>query len=258
MPVSRVLAGISSLLLIASVSTLADHDPVDPFWILAQTYYRIQRCIGWSDHRMVVTRYDQLMIQSVSIKSTGDPAALVDCFLSDSEELDRVDHPNSQTVIVYLPAYDNGITLRGEPVKRPEALIAGHSEVTLFPLSGDSGIEDIQYVSGQVFLVQVGMANHSRIYKVDVENVQPDFLFNGSSVSVENPDIPTFRVNGSKFYFKTGGAFWIDTIIDWDGNILDVVSSKRGASRCLDIQELMRTSTLDLSRVDRNEVCIES
>ena len=143
--------------------------------------------------------------------------------------------------------------MRGEPVKIPEAITVSDTTVTIVPSSGDYGVEDVQHVSDQVFLIQIGMATHSRIYLVDTDSGESDYLTNGSSVMIEDPDAPTFRVNGYKSFFKGGGAFWIDAVIDRSGNIVDIVTS---GGLCITVEELSENSNLDLGRLPRHEACV--
>lgn len=261
---NRLLVSTCSLLLIAAASLVAEDDRVVvPFWSLAQTYYRIQTCFGWSDHQMLITKHDELNTHSIQIGSDVTRDSFVDCFLSDVELVTRVKRRDAingdddgsvhHRAMVYLPSHNNGITMRGEPVKIPEAIMVSDTTVTIVPSSGDYGVEDMQHVSGQGFLIQIGMVTHSRIYVVDTDSGESDYLTNGSSVMIEDPDAPKFRVNGYKSYFKGGGAFWIDAVIDRSGNILDIVTS---GGLCMTVQELSENSNLDLGRLPRHEVCV--
>ena len=57
----RLLVSTCSLLLIAATSLVAEDDRVVvPFRSLAQTYYRIRLCLGWSDHRVLITKHGEL------------------------------------------------------------------------------------------------------------------------------------------------------------------------------------------------------
>ncbi len=261
---NRLLVSTCSLLLVAATSLVAEDDRVVvPFWSLAETYYRIQTCFGWSDHQVLITKHDELNTHAISIDSDVDRDSFAECFLSGTELVTRVKRrdalnaddggPVHHRALVYLPSHDNGVTFSGTSVKIPEAIIVSDRAVTIVPSSGDYGVEDMQHVSGQVFLIQIGMATHSRIYVVDTDSGESDYLTNGSSVMIEDPDAPKFRVNGYQSYFKGGGAFWIDAVIDRSGNILDVVTS---GGLCMTVEELSENSNLDLGRLPRHEVCV--
>ena len=82
-------------------------------------------------------------------------------------------------------------------------------------------------------------------------------MTNGFSMEIEDPIVPTFRVEGRKSYFNRGGAFWIDAIVDAYGNILDIVTSNTDLDvDCMTVKDLSETAGLDLSRMAEQEVCI--
>ena len=252
---SRLLAG--TLLVATAASIAADDDRIGPFWSLAQTYYQIQRCIGWSDYEIRIIKNAQLNVHSVPINFGMKSDTLSDCLSSGAEIIATIRPTDSHTVVVYLPPHDNGSTLRGDPVKIPEVLIASDTEVTIIPSSGDHGIEDLLHVSRSIFFVQIGLATHSRIYRVNVSTGETDYVTNGSSMEVEDPIVPTFRVKATKSYFRRGGALWIDTIIDEYGNILEIVMPiSELYVECMTVKDLSENSDLDLSRMAEKEVCI--
>ena len=61
-----------------------------------------------------------------------------------------------------------------------------------------------------------------------------------------------------KSYFVPRGAFWIDVVVDCDGNILAVLPQDSEWSRCIDTAEFKRRSNLDLSWIQQGTVCYES
>ena len=160
--------------------------------------------------------------------------------------------------MIYLPPHDNGSTLRGDPVKIPEVLIASDTDVTIIPSSGDHGIEDLLHVSRSIFLVQIGLATHSRIYRINVATGESSYVTNGISMEMEDPTVPTFRVKESKSYLKRGGGLWFDAIVDEYGHILDIVKSSTDLDvDCMTVRDLSEKTDLDLSRMaDEQEVCI--
>ena len=60
-----------------------------------------------------------------------------------------------------------------------------------------------------------------------------------------------------KSYFVPAGAFWIDAVVDCDGNIVDILPQDSEYARCIDVEEFKRKSHLDLSRIQREKVCYE-
>ena len=253
---SRLLAG--TLLIATATSIAADDDQIGRLWSLAQTYYLIQRCIGWSDYQIRIVKSAQLNVHSVPIDSRIKGDTLVDCLLADTETIMTVRPTDSHTVVIYLPPHDNGSTLRGDPVKIPEVLIASDTDVTIIPSSGDHGIEDLLHVSRSIFLVQIGLATHSRIYRINVATGESSYVTNGISMEMEDPTVPTFRVKESKSYLKRGGGLWFDAIVDEYGHILDIVKSSTDLDvDCMTVRDLSEKTDLDLSRMaDEQEVCI--
>ena len=102
----------------------------------------------------------------------------------------------------------------------------------------------------------MGFATHTRIYKLSAESHRAVYLTNGHPIEVEDPDIPTFRVSGRKSYFNKGGAFWFDAVIDDEGKIVDIPTTE--GCYGLPTKDLQNRSGLDLSRVKRRYVCIET
>ena len=253
---SRLLAG--TLLFGIPAFIAADNDQMGPFWSLVQTYNQIQRCIGWSDYQMTTTRNALFNLHWIPISSETKGETLVDCLSSGAEIIARARPSPTYTVIVYLPPHNNGYTLRSEPHKIPELLIASATEVTIVPSSGDHGVEDFLHVSNGIFLVQIGLATHSRIYRINVATGETSYVTSGRSMEIADPIVPTFRVNDTKLYFKLGGALWIDVIVDTDGHILDIVTPSTDLYvHCVTVMELSETTNLDLSRMDDDQkVCI--
>ena len=161
--------------------------------------------------------------------------------------------------VFYRPPFFNDRAIPGRmPIRNPEALIRTRSTVLMVIghefMGGDYGLTQLVHVSDDLFLVGVGYATHDRIYKFFAESAATQYLSNGK-VEVSDPELPSFVVYGMKSYFVPAGAFWIDAVVDCDGNILDILPSER--SRCIDTEEFKRRSDLDLSRIQRDEVCYE-
>lgn len=253
---SRLLAG--TLLFGTTTFAAADNDQIGPFWSLVQTYNQIQLCIGWSDYEMKTTRTELFNLHWIPISSETGNDKLVDCLSAGAEIVAHTRPSPTYTVIVYLPPHNNGYTLSGAPNKIPELLIAGATEVTIIPSSGDYGVEDVLHVSNGIFLVRIGLATHSRIYRIDVTTGETNYVTNGYSMEVVDPTVATFRVNETKSYFNLGGALWIDVLVDKDGHILDIVTPSTDLYvHCMTVMELSDTTNLDLSRMDDDKtVCI--
>lgn len=115
------------------------------------------------------------------------------------------------------------------------------------------GILEVDHVSADLLLITTGHLTSRGVYKLDPQSGTVEYLTNGL-VEVVVEDTPLFKVRGRKHYFNGGGAFWIDALIDAEGNILDVTT--RGGL-CMSVDELSGRSSLDLSRVVRPKVCVD-
>ena len=143
-----------------------------------------------------------------------------------------------------------------------EVLLRTDRKVLIVSGAGsDAGVSRIRHVSGDTFTVQTGYATHKRVYLVFADSSELAYLTNGDVEVVDGKNF-VFRVKERKSYFEnTGGAFWFDALIDRDGNILDIVTSrdKQGAVyiECMSRDELIRRTSLDLSRVSSRETCVK-
>lgn len=128
-------------------------------------------------------------------------------------------------------------------------------------VESDMGITRVRHVSGNAFVVQTGYATHDRAYLIFGDSAEVTYLTNGD-VDIEDEGEFIFLVKGRKSYFKNaGGTIWFDALIDRDGHILDIVTPRpiQGAVgiECMSREELIRRSSLDLSRVSSHEICVE-
>ena len=112
-------------------------------------------------------------------------------------------------------------------------------------------------MSGDTFIVQIGYMTHTRVYLVFGNRDEVSYITNGD-VNVMDAEKLIFRVDQRKSYFKPGGAFWFDALIDRHGKILDIVTTKTEENfKCMSRDELVRKSHLDFSRVGDHEVCVQ-
>ncbi len=119
----------------------------------------------------------------------------------------------------------------------------------------ESGVIQVKHIAGEIFVVQVSSVNRLRSYLVFGNRGDVNFLSDGD-VQIANRKELIFRVDERKAYFKQGGAFWYDALIDRDGNIVAIVTLNFGSSTvCMSRHRLDRVSRLDLSRVEEGQVC---
>lgn len=199
-----------------------------------------------------------------SVMAEHDSGELFHCLLSKGrrvmeDSLSLGDHVDFAAMV--LPPFQNSYTLKtGSPITVAEALIRSEERVLVVSADGNDGIERIGPVSENSFLVQVGYATHSRVYHV-TDRAEAYYLTNGDVDEVTRSEDGSCRIHmkSTKSYFwkEGGGAFWFDATIDCEGNLLDIVTQMSELSVCMSVEVLSERSGLDLSRLKRQEVCIE-
>ena len=218
----------------------------------------IQQHKSWirncSDSPIAVNRAG-LILYAIDLGPDGDD--VIRCLLSD-----RDTNSDNQAVVMYPSPFDN-ITLGDGPQRQMlEVLLRTDRKVLIVSgVESDAGVTRVRHVSGNAFIVQTGYATHNRVYLMFGDSGEVTYLTNGD-VDVADGRNFVFLVKGRKSYLNnSGGAFWFDAMVDRDGNILDIVTSreKQGAVdiECMSREELIRRSSLDLSRVFSREVCVE-
>ena len=148
----------------------------------------------------------------------------------------------------YVPPFVNNYGLgSGKSLMLPEYLIKNDGSVLIIP-SAELGIERIRHVLKDLYLVQIGYSTHSRVYRVRAAAKKSHYLTNGN-IEIENAESLTFRVEWHKIW----GGHWIDAIIDIDVNFVDIVTNSQD---CMEIDTfIQKFDWIDLSRVDREEIC---
>lgn len=144
----------------------------------------------------------------------------------------------------------------GEESPMPTALFrSGNKLLVAAGTNSDRGVTEVQYMSDDIFIVSASQMTHTRNYLVFGNTGSVRYLTNGD-VKIVNGNIISY---GFKTYFyKDGGAIWLDTLIDLEGNILDIVTSDTGEHvSCISRDALIRKTRLDLSRVEDHMVCYE-
>ena len=137
----------------------------------------------------------------------------------------------------------------------PEALVrSGNKLLVAAGTESDHGVTAVQRMSGHTFIVTTSYSTHLRNFLVSGSSGEVRYLINGD-LKIENGKIIASMV---KSYFKGGGAFWFDALIDLDGNILDIITKITNRwGRCISLHEFSQKTHLDLSRVTRHRVCFE-
>ena len=127
---------------------------------------------------------------------------------------------------------------------------------------GDFGLDSVHRVSSNSLVAQIGWGmTHARVYHVIANRPESVYVTNGHIVDVWDGRNGCFLivVEDHKKYFSGGDAFgpafWLDGVVDCEGNILDIHTR---TDDCMSVEELSDKSGLDLSRVRRKEVCIST
>jgi hypothetical protein len=181
----------------------------------------------------------------------------IPCLLSGREANAGIPVSDGEAVVTYLSPIDVVILGDGPRRQMPEALIQSDNKALIVSaVESDRGITRIIHVSSDVFIVQSGYSTHDRAYLVLAHSGRSSYLTNGE-VEVVDREKLLFRVKDYKSYFRSGGAYWFDAIIDHDGNILDIVTPAEDKfAKCMSREELAGKASLDLSRMPTREVCI--
>lgn len=216
----------------------------------------IQSCTGSS----ITVNRAALILYAIDLGPNGDE--LIRCLLSDRDTNSDNQVSIGPVAVMYPSPFDSIIPGDGSERQMLEVLLRLETKALI--VSGapsDLGVTRVKHVSGDAFIIQTGYVTHERAYLVFADSNELAYLTNGDVEVVDGANF-VFRVKGCKSYFKnTGGAFWFDALINRDGNILDIVTSRDKQRavyiECMSRDEFIRRTSLDLSRVFSPEVCVE-
>lgn len=211
----------------------------------------IQSC---TNSALVVSR-SGLILYTIILGSNGDD--VIRCLLSGRDTNAGSHVSDNKAAVAYPSPFDVAMLGDGPPRQMFEVLIQTSAKALVVSgVGSDTGVTLVTPVSGNAFIVQTGYSTHDRVYLVLPDSGESTYVTNGE-VEIVDSEKFVFRVKGRKSYFNVGGAFWFDAIVDRDGNILDVVTPAEGNDIvCMSREQLARESNLDLSRIDRRDVCI--
>ena len=205
---------------------------------------------------LVVSR--DLVLYSIDVEDGLE--SIAHCLLSKAHRVETQSSSDVGAVTMYLPPFANSNgPIDGRPQIVPEALIRTEGGVLIISgRHGDFGLEYVQRVSENSLVAQIGWGmTHTRVYHVIANKPESVYVTNGDIVDIWDGKNGCFLivVEDHKRYFSGGGAFWLDGVVDCEGNILDIYTL---TSDCMSVEELSDKSGLDLSRVRRKEVCIST
>ena len=253
-PIWRRVVTLWAMAIAATSFAVASEDYMDQS--IQQHKSWIRSC---SDSPVAVNQ-EGLIIYTIELGSNGDN--VIRCLLSGRDTRSGSQASDSQAAIIYPSPFD--VIMLGDGRQRQMLEVLLRTDTKALIVSGvesDAGVTRVRHVSGNAFIVQTGYATHNRVYLIFGDSGEVTYLTNGD-VDVPDDGKFVFLVKGRKSYLNNlGGAFWFDALIDRDGHILDIVTprEKQGAGfiECMSREELIRRSSLDLSRVSSREICVE-
>ena len=192
--------------------------------------------------------------------SRSDPDAVVSCLLSVTPEADDrqivARGPDLLATMFTTPFYSIYLAEPREERPAPAALIRSGATVHVLQPDADYGVEALQHVSGDAFVVSSGYVTHVRnaLFRATAGNATR--LSNGSEIEIQDHEALLFRVVRAKDFWKLGGAFWYDAIIDRRNHILNLVTPRTDFLWCMGLDAFADLSDVDVSRVTSTEVCL--
>lgn len=189
-----------------------------------------------------------------SIDSGSETVSVLRCLLATVDEVPEMKASAGWLAVPFRAALDGRLAEQGTDPTGWTGIVVGTATkaIVVAETQSDWGILEVDHVSADLLLITTGHLTSRGVYKLDPQSGTVEYLTNGL-VEVVDEDVPLFSVRSRKHYFNGGGAFWINALIDAEGNILDVPSQ---GGLCMSVDELSERSGLDLTRVVRPEVCV--
>jgi hypothetical protein len=177
-----------------------------------------------------------------------------ECLLSSKSRANPIVKENSP--LLFESLYDYGMGESEFPLK--EGLIELDDKILIFTApSSDLGIEEIKNVSNEYIVIKVGTFTYSSNFLVSTNLMEITYLSDGR-ISVVDQEKLILKASGRKSYWKEGGAFWYDALIDKTGKLIDIVSVKdKGISHCYSMREFLKKSNIELPNTVNHEICVE-
>ena len=199
-----------------------------------------------------------LPITEPKLKSTTDGKFDQDIT---ENELIRLDSSGKNVLLVYNSSFD-GIKYDGPIVPLKEGMIklgeSGKIIIFTAPIS-DEGVIRIGQVSSEYFIVQVGTFTHDRTYLISTTSMKAEYLSDGFNIEVVDREKLVFKAHGRKSYFKGGGAFWYNAIIDRNGKIIDIVNEDldpNSPKNCYSKSDFLKKADIGLPESARDIICV--
>jgi TPR repeat protein len=173
-----------------------------------------------------------------------------------------LDSSGKDILLVYSSSFDEVFGGDGPMLPAAEGLIKlGESgRVIIFTApSTDQGVIRIDQVSGEYFIVKVGMSTHVRTYLISTTSLKAEYLSDGFIEMVDRDKL-IFKAHGRKSYFKeVGGAFWYNAIIDRNGKIIDIDNEDldpNSLKYCYAKSDFLKKADIGLPESARDIICV--
>jgi uncharacterized protein len=172
-----------------------------------------------------------------------------------------LDSSGKDILLLYNSSFDGVFGGDGPTLPATEGLIKlGESgSVVIFTApSTDQGVIRVDQVSGEYFIVEVGMSTHVRAYLVSTTSLKAEYLSDGF-IEIVDRDKLIFKAHGRKSYFKeVGGAFWYNAIIDRNGKIIDIDNEDLDSDykTCFSKSDFLKKADIGLPESARDTICV--
>ena len=173
-------------------------------------------------------------------------------------KLAELDSSDTNVLLLYDSLSDGGESENIYPLN--EVLVklseSGQTIVLTAPES-DGGVTHIKQISSKYIVVRVFGHTWQSAYLVSTDLKEMNYITNGG-VEVVNLEKLIFKSSGRKDYWKKGGAFWYNAIIDKTGKIIDVdnegLSSEYKA--CFSKSDFLKKSNIKLPESSSDIICV--
>ncbi|MEE4382814.1 MAG: hypothetical protein V2J02_12515 [Pseudomonadales bacterium] len=132
------------------------------------------------------------------------------------------------------------------------AIRDGELELIVSGARADHGVTRVEHVRSGAYLVATRNATQTRNYLV-IPSEGRTVALGGGRLEILDANTLTFLARGRKSYLQDRGAFWYDAVIQVD-RMIDILPAY---PTCLDREEMIRRSSLDLTDVARERICFE-
>ena len=129
-------------------------------------------------------------------------------------------------VLRYNSLFDGGYTESIYPLQEGLIKLKDGQVIILTSPSSDGGVVRMDKISNEYLIAYSAGHTWQNQYLISTDLKEITSLSSGGSVEVVDLENLIFKVKGIKSYWKKGGAFWFDAIIDKNGEIIKIDNSR--------------------------------